>query len=86
MSINIAIIVMSVSKIVEHRIVHLSNSTSGRVYHLNYPQMIPQNVDFSQHFIAPLGDVISIELHGLRFVNKGECDGGNSIEVCNNFN
>lgn len=81
---SITIIVTSVPKIVEHRVVHLSNSTLGRVYHLNFPQTIPQNIDFSQHLIARLGDVISIELHGLRFVNNStdECIDSNVIEVC----
>lgn len=73
----------SVPKIVEHRVVHLSNSTLGRVYHLNYPQPMPQNIEYSQHLIARLGDVISVELHGLRFTNgSGECNDSNVIEVC----
>lgn len=68
-------------QVVEHRIINLSNSTFGHVYHLNYPQAaMPPLIDFTQHLIAPLGDVISIELQGVEFGEKG-CDDNSSIEV-----
>lgn len=67
-------------QIVEHRIINLSNSTFGHVYHLNYPQAMPAFIDFTQHLIAPLGDVISVELQGVEFGDKG-CDDNSSIEV-----
>jgi hypothetical protein len=65
---------------VEHRVVKLANMTFGRVHHLNYPNEMPQNIDFTQHLIAPLGDVISIELHGVEFIENG-CNDTNAIEV-----
>lgn len=58
----------------------LSNLTFGNVYHLNYPQRLPRNIDFTQHFIAPLGDIISIELQGVRFFDDG-CEENSTIEV-----
>lgn len=68
----------------ENRIIRLSNSSKGRVYHLNYPQILPPNVDFNQHLIARMGDIISIELHGLQFAKNDsiECRESNLIEVC----
>ena len=41
---------------------------------------MPPLIDFTQHLIAPLGDVISIELQGVEFGEKG-CDDNSSIEV-----
>lgn len=71
-------------QIIENRVIHLSNSSKGRVYHLNYPQVLPPNVDFNQQLIARLGDIISIELHGLQFAKNDsiECNDSNLIEVC----
>ena len=70
-------------QIVEHRIVNLSNSTFGRVYHLNYPHPkgMPESIDYTQHLIAPSGDVISIELRGAQFTENG-CNDSAVIEVC----
>lgn len=70
-------------QIIENRIIRLSNVSNGQIHHLNYPQILPPNVDFNQHLIAPLGDVISIELYGLQFAKNDstECDGSNIIEV-----
>jgi hypothetical protein len=73
-----------VSQIVERRVVHLSNSTFGHVYHLNYPQAMPEHIDYTQHVIAPLGYVISIELHGVQFAENG-CNDGSLIEVSLSF-
>lgn len=50
------------------------------MYHLNYPQPIPPNIDFSQHLIAPLGDVILLEMYNVGFSENG-CQNGDSIEV-----
>jgi hypothetical protein len=69
-----------VLQIVEHRIVKLSNTTFGHIYHLNYPQAMPSAVDFTQHLMAPLGYVVSIELQGVEFAENG-CDGNESLEV-----
>lgn len=69
-------------QIVEHRIVNLSNSTFGRVYHLNYPHPkgMPEGIDYTQHLIAPPGDVISVELRGVQFTENG-CNDSAVIEV-----
>lgn len=45
---------------------------------------MPPLIDFTQHLIAPLGDVISIELEGVEFGEKG-CESNSSIEVNFNF-
>lgn len=49
--------------IVEERTISLANYTSGLLLHLNYPDNPAANVDFLQHFTAPLGYAISLELH-----------------------
>lgn len=64
----------------EHRNINLLNNTYGTLYHLNYPQPIPPNIDFSQHLIAPLGDVILLEMYNVGFSENG-CQNGDSIEV-----
>jgi hypothetical protein len=69
-----------VLQIVEHRLVKLSNTTFGHIYHLNYPQAMPSAVDFTQHLMAPLGHVVSIELQGVEFAENG-CVGNESLEV-----
>ena len=66
--------------IVEHRTVTLSNNTNGILLHLNYPQSVPTDVDFTQHLVAPVGDVILLELHGVGF-SDNDCHGRSSIEV-----
>lgn len=70
----------SVSQIVENRVVNLSNSTFGQIYHLNYPQIMPAFIDFTQHLIAPLGNIITVKLNGLRFGGK-DCENDAHIEV-----
>lgn len=70
----------SVSQMVEQRVVDLSNTSIGNIFHLNYPQNLPFNFDLSQHFAAKLGDIISLELHGVQF-SKTECSEDTSLEV-----
>ncbi|KAJ8978845.1 hypothetical protein NQ317_004456, partial [Molorchus minor] len=73
------------STVIEEKIITLNNYSSGLVLHLNYPESPPLNVDFLQHFIAPLGCVISLELYNLR-LSDIECSGGNNvIEVYDNY-
>lgn len=64
----------------EHRSINLLNNTYGTLYHLNYPQPVPPNIDFTQHLIAPWGDVILLELYNVGFSENG-CQTGDSIEV-----
>lgn len=56
----------------------------GQLIHLNYPQMLPIDVDFTQHLIAPVGYNILLELHGVSFSKEG-CHYGSSIEVNDNY-
>ncbi|KAG5683953.1 hypothetical protein PVAND_013208 [Polypedilum vanderplanki] len=73
-----------IPQIVEQRIVNLSNSSFGRVYHLNFPLEMPESIDYTQHLIAPASDVISIELHGLQFTENG-CNDSTTIEIFDKY-
>lgn len=64
----------------EHRVLNLSQTTIGHVYHLNYPQASPEIFEFTQYLIAPLGHVISIELHGMQF-GDNDCHDNTSVQV-----
>lgn len=68
------------AQMTEQRIVSLSNNTNGKLYHLNYPQSLPQNTDFTQHLVTTLGNVISMEFLGVKF-GKDQCDDDTSLEV-----
>ncbi|KAJ8957029.1 hypothetical protein NQ314_006619 [Rhamnusium bicolor] len=73
------------SNIKEERIITLNNYTSGLLLHMNYPDNPPANIDFLQHFIAPLGNTISLELSYVKLSNT-ECLNGNGlIEVYDNY-
>lgn len=64
----------------EHRSIVLLNETSGVLNHLNYPQRLPSNIDFTQHIIVPLGDVILLEIYNVGISDAG-CHSANKIEV-----
>lgn len=71
----------------EQRTIKLTNNSSGFLHHLNYPRELPQNMDFVQHLVVPLGEVISLELHGVvlsadncRDYEDGDEDGGDNSE------
>lgn len=70
--------------IIEQRTINLSNQTTGKLYHLNHPQRMPQDIEFTQHLIAPLGDVILLELYGVGFRKNG-CSNGAGIEIYDNY-
>lgn len=46
----------------EEKIIKLDNSTNGMLLHLNYPDRPANNINFRQHFVAPVGHTISLEL------------------------
>lgn len=64
----------------EQRSINLDNRTSGNLFYLNYPQTIPYEIDFFQHLVAPPGEVILLELHGVGFSEHG-CHKSGFIEV-----
>lgn len=70
----------SVDGQMEHRSIVLLNKTSGVLNHLNYPQRLPSNIDFTQHLIVPLGDVILLEIYNVGISDAG-CHSANKIEV-----
>ncbi|XP_039440556.1 uncharacterized protein LOC120421415 isoform X3 [Culex pipiens pallens] len=68
----------------QQRSINLANKTTGNLFHLNYPQSVPSEVDFTQHLVAPLGEVILLELHGVGFSEHG-CHKGGFIEIYDNY-
>ncbi|XP_055384716.1 uncharacterized protein LOC129614250 isoform X2 [Condylostylus longicornis] len=74
----------SIGKSIEERLINLANNTNGNLYHLNYPNNLPSDINFSQHFIAPLGNVILLEVFGYT-LNENECLHRNFLEVVDNY-
>ncbi|KAF2903769.1 hypothetical protein ILUMI_02404 [Ignelater luminosus] len=69
----------------EERIINLNNSTVGSLLHLNYPDQPSSNVNYVQHFVAPLGHIISLELYQVKLSEKN-CPGSNGIiEIYDNY-
>lgn len=69
----------------EERAILLNNVTTGRVLHLNYPDKPAVNIDFQQHFSAPLGYLITVEIHNVT-VSRGLCsDGQSSLEIYDTY-
>lgn len=64
----------------EQRSIMLQNKANGILNHLNYPQPQPSNIDFTQHIVAPLGEVILLEVHNVG-ISEADCHTANRIEV-----
>lgn len=62
------------------RIINLTSNDTGYLYQLNYPHDMAENVDFTQHLVAPFGHNILLELHGVEFTENG-CQDNNLLEV-----
>lgn len=75
----------TVNGIQEERIIDLTNTTTGILLHLNYPNPAPAHVDFVQHLIAPLGHVILLELYHVKFAENACLPGSGYIEVTDNY-
>ncbi|XP_044766499.1 uncharacterized protein LOC123322609 isoform X2 [Coccinella septempunctata] len=69
----------------EEKNVFLHNDTSGILLHLNYPESPQTKVDFMQHFIAPLGFVISLELYHLKLTNTECYEDNGLLEIYDNY-
>ncbi|XP_067641233.1 uncharacterized protein [Eurosta solidaginis] len=67
------------------RIVSLSYNISGHLYQLNYPHRMPENVDFTQHLVAPFGQNILLDLQNVEFTENGSCPDGSILEVSDNY-
>lgn len=65
----------------EQRSISLLNKANGALHHLNYPQPLPSNIDFTQHIIVPLGEVILLEIYNVG-ISDSDCHSANRIEVC----
>ncbi|XP_055525442.1 uncharacterized protein LOC129718573 isoform X3 [Wyeomyia smithii] len=74
----------TLSTVIEQRSINLKNKTNGNLFYLNYPQTMPSEMDFTQHLIAPLGEVILLELHGVGFSEHG-CHKNGFIEIFDNY-
>ncbi|XP_073829879.1 uncharacterized protein isoform X3 [Musca autumnalis] len=66
------------------RVIKLATNDTGYLYQLNYPHDMPENVDFTQHLVAPFGHNILLELHDVEFSENG-CPDNNIIEVYDNY-
>lgn len=66
----------------EERSIILQNKANGILNHLNFPQPQPSNIDFTQHIVAPLGEVILLEVHNVG-ISETDCHTANQIEVRN---
>lgn len=53
----------------EHTIL-LNNLTTGTLLHINFPDKPALNVNFEQHLVAPLGNIISLEFHNVILTNS----------------
>lgn len=51
----------------------LLSGSSGNLNYLNYPQPLPTNIDFTQHVVAPLGEVITLEFYDVD-LSDAPCD------------
>lgn len=60
----------TVSAVREEKVISLENITSGTLLHLNFPERPPLNIEFYQHFIAPLGYSISLELYNVKLTDS----------------
>lgn len=72
------------NSITAQKSIDLTSNHYGQLLYLNYPQALPMDVDFTQHLIAPVGQNILLELHGVSFSKEG-CHFGSSIEVNDNY-
>ncbi|XP_065365478.1 uncharacterized protein LOC135958499 [Calliphora vicina] len=66
------------------RIINLTSNDTGYLYQLNYPHDMAENVDFTQHLVAPFGHNILLELHGVEFTENG-CQDNNLLEIFDNY-
>ncbi|XP_065162399.1 uncharacterized protein [Atheta coriaria] len=66
------------------KVIQLSNVTAGILLNLNYPDNAPHNADVTEHFIAPFGYQISLELFHLK-LSENNCNNRGMIEVHDNY-
>ncbi|KAJ8915775.1 hypothetical protein NQ315_004587, partial [Exocentrus adspersus] len=74
-----------VNVVKKEKIIILGNYSSGTLLHLNYPDVPPVDVEFTQHFIAPLGNTIALELYSVKFSDSECSDENGIIEVYDNY-
>lgn len=73
-----------ISDVNEERVIWLMHNSSGGLLHLNYPQNPTININFLQHFVAPLGCVISLELFHVK-LSVNDCDSAGVLEIYDNY-
>ncbi|KAK9876709.1 hypothetical protein WA026_014948 [Henosepilachna vigintioctopunctata] len=74
-----------ISVVQEERNIFLSENSSGILLYLNYPNNPKLGVDFVQHFIAPLGSIISLELYNIKLTNTNCLEGNGLLEIYDNY-
>lgn len=62
----------------EERVILLSNTSNGKLLHLNFPDKPVSNTDFKQYLTAPLGYTISLKLYNVKLTNS-TCPNNQSI-------
>ncbi|XP_066250843.1 uncharacterized protein [Euwallacea similis] len=70
---------------IEEKTVTLLNNSSGPVFHVNFPQRSPSNLDFLQRFVAPPGHVISIALHSVKLSHINCQEKNGQVEVFDSY-
>lgn len=71
---------ITVNPVVGKRTITLVNNTHGMIFHLNYPKMLLRDIEYTQSLIAPMGENILLELHGVELSDKS-CKDDDGIEV-----
>lgn len=74
----------TVTEVKEEKVIFLHNTSRGSLLHLNYPERPAQNIDFEQHFIAPLGHTISLELHNV-MLTESNCSTNSMLDVYDKY-
>ncbi|KAJ6638368.1 Galactose-specific lectin nattectin, partial [Pseudolycoriella hygida] len=74
----------TMNTIAEHHTLNLTEYSYGSLQHLNYPQSLPININFTQHLVAPIGNVVLLEVFGVGF-SENECRGGGGLEIFDNY-
>lgn len=66
------------------KVIKLSNSSIGHFLHLNYPNPPANNIDFFQRFVAPLGNVILLELYHFK-ISDQNCSNSSDVIIYDNY-
>ncbi|KAG5899365.1 hypothetical protein JTB14_036854 [Gonioctena quinquepunctata] len=74
-----------INPVQENKVIMLNNYTTGLLFHLNFPGNPPANTDFMQHFIAPLGCTINLELYNMKLSHSDCSERASVLEIIDNY-